>query len=103
MQDSFGNRKTLVRIQVNRPALKVDQQLPVKHEKEFIVVVMLMPMILSPNDANPHYTVVHSGEGLIEPLIFTFPNNSWNIDYLEVLELNVKLSYIGKMFRHSFS
>lgn len=57
----------LMGIQFNRSLFRIDEQLSLDDKKEFIVVIMLVPVVFSLDDPQPHYALVHPGQRLIEP------------------------------------
>lgn len=67
MQYAFGNNESLSGFKLYGPAFEVDQELAFDHIKEFIVVVMFVPMIFSLDHADPDNRSVDLAKGLIEP------------------------------------
>ena len=53
MNDAFRNDKPLSRLQLHRTILQIDDEAPVEHKKEFIVVVVLVPVLLALHYAEP--------------------------------------------------
>jgi hypothetical protein len=51
MHDALGYDKTLARLQINALAFEIDDEMTVKDKEEFIVVVVLVPVILALHDA----------------------------------------------------
>jgi hypothetical protein len=47
MQDTLGNNGSLSRTKFDRSAFEVDQQLPLDYVEEFVVVIMLVPVVLT--------------------------------------------------------
>src|SRR5512145_613687 len=46
MHDTFGNDITFSRLKVDRLAFEVDDEVTVKDKEEFVVIVVLVPVIL---------------------------------------------------------
>jgi hypothetical protein len=69
MNDAFRDDETLPRGQFHRASLEVDQQLPFEHIEEFVVVIVLVPVVFTLDHALSHYRVVHLAQGLVEPLV----------------------------------
>ena len=50
---ALRDHESLSRFKLHGPPLEVDQQLSLDHIKEFIVLIVLVPMILALNNAEP--------------------------------------------------
>jgi hypothetical protein len=49
-----GNDESLTRLQRDGAILEIDQKLAVDHEKEFVEVIVLVPVILALHHAEPY-------------------------------------------------
>lgn len=71
VHDTLRDYKTLLRLKIYRSAFEVDNEVSFEHEKELVVVVMLVPVILSLHDAKANYRIVHFTQRLVIPLVRT--------------------------------
>ena len=55
MAHSFRHDEALSWGKIDDAIFEIDQQSPIQHEKEFIDVVVLMPVIFALNDRHPHH------------------------------------------------
>ena len=69
MDDPLGHHEALARRQFHGAALQVDEESPLHHIKELVLVVMLVPVILALQDAEPDDGVVHAAERLVVPAV----------------------------------
>ena len=58
MQDTLWHSKPLLRTELDSSALEIDYELSFHDIKEFILIVMLMPMELTLQDAKPDNTII---------------------------------------------
>src|SRR5262249_48271239 len=58
MHDPPGNHKALPRLEVDRPILEVDDEVAIKHKKEFIVIIVLVPMIFALHHAQAYHRII---------------------------------------------
>jgi len=66
--DALWDRVALVGAERHRvPILRVDQQLSVEHEEELVGVVVLVPVELAFDDAEPDDSVIDRRQGFVEP------------------------------------
>jgi hypothetical protein len=79
---SFRNHKSLSRQELNRPPFQIDKQLAVDNVKEFVVIVVLVPVILALNHAKPNHSIVYPAEGLVKPVILASVGNRLFINEL---------------------
>src|ERR1700681_1610427 len=59
MQHAFWNHHSLSRSQADGPLFQLDEQLPLHYVEEFVVRIVLMPVILAP-DHVPDGPPIHS-------------------------------------------
>src|SRR5262249_47132045 len=93
---AFGDYEALLRRKRDRAALEIDDETTAEHEKEFVVVIVLMPMILALHDAEAYNGIVHLAERLIIPLFGAGLHERRHIDEFERIELNVEICRIRK-------
>src|SRR6266566_5829627 len=68
MAYTFGHHKALLRRKINNAIFKIDQEMSVQNEKEFIDVFVLVPVIFALNHGQPDDRIVYLAKGLIVPL-----------------------------------
>jgi hypothetical protein len=64
-----GNHYSLPRLQIERPPLDVDKQVPFDDVEELVIFVVLMPVIFASDHAEPNDRTVHLAECLVVPLV----------------------------------
>ena len=55
MAHAFRHDEALSRCKIDYAVFEIDQEPPIKHKKEFIDVIMFVPVILALNDRHPHH------------------------------------------------
>src|SRR6516165_7938957 len=65
----FGTTKPCCGESVTERPSRSMMKTTAEHEKEFVVVIVLMPMILALHDAEAYNGIVHLAERLIIPLV----------------------------------
>ena len=68
MRNFFGNYKALSRRELDSPVRKVNRESSLQHVKEFVVIIVLVPVILSLHDAETNDRVVHLAQLSAVPL-----------------------------------
>ena len=69
MDDTFWHHKTLLRHQFYNFVFKIYKELALENEKEFVIIVMLVPMVLALHDSESNHRIVNFGKSLVVPLI----------------------------------
>ena len=69
MAHTFRYDETLPRLKINHPTVKIDQEPPMEHEKEFIDPFMFMPVIFTLNYRHPDDRIVHLAKRLVVPFV----------------------------------
>jgi hypothetical protein len=80
VHDASGNDEALPGSEFNRTAFEIDKQLSLDDIKEFVVIVVLVPVILTLDDSQAHHRLVDLAQRLIEPLVFAGVRESPLID-----------------------
>src|SRR5271166_1628311 len=62
VDDSLGHHEALARRQLDGAALQVDQEPSLQDVEELILIVVLVPVVLALNDAEPDHRVVDPAE-----------------------------------------
>jgi hypothetical protein len=99
MTDAFGNNKALPRAEIDNTIFKVDEEISIENEKEFINVRVLMPVILALHHRHPDDGVVDLAKRLIVPLVRARIGQFLHIDQFEWTVENVEVSLIWKILR----
>src|SRR5215216_2097533 len=102
MQKTFGNGYTLIGIQFDCLVFKVNLQLSFEHKEEFIVMIVLVPMIFAFYNSNSNNAVIHFCQRLIEPFVLAFFHNARDINQRKVLKLDIKIGHIGELLGHEY-
>jgi len=89
MQDAPGNDETLPRPEIHGAILEINQKAPLHNEEEFVLGVMLVPVILAVHDAETDHGVVHPAEGLVIPRILAGLHERRNVDWFQRSEEHV--------------
>ena len=79
MNDSPRYDKTLLPVKLNAPVLEVDNEATVENKEELVIVVVLMPMILTLQDAKPNDRIVDPAERLVIPAVSARFDQRWNV------------------------
>src|SRR5271156_1895428 len=82
--DAFRHDKSHPRLEGHSAIFKINQKLPIEAEEEFIIVIMLVPVILALHNAEPHHRIVHPTKRLVVPLVGDGRDQRRNIDLLEL-------------------
>ena len=69
MTHTFGNNKALPRAEIDNTIFKVDEEISIENKKEFINVLVLMPVVLTLHYCYPDDGVVDLAKRLIVPLV----------------------------------
>jgi hypothetical protein len=70
MEDSFGDDEGLAGRQSHGSVLQVDQELAFDNVEEFVVMMVLVPVVFALNDGDADDGFIDFAEGLVEPLVF---------------------------------
>jgi len=69
MTHALGNNKALPRAEIDNTIFKVNEEISIENEKEFIDVLVLMPVVLTLHYCHPDDAVVDLATRLIVPLV----------------------------------
>jgi hypothetical protein len=75
--------------------------LSVQNEEEFVIIVVLVPVVFTLYDPEANNAVVHFSEGLIEPLVLTFPNHLIDVDLFKMVEFDVEFGNVVILIGHN--
>src|SRR2546427_234261 len=80
MPNPFRHHETLPRSKINDLVFKIDQEMAVENEEEFVDVIMLVPVVFALQNAEPHDRVVHLTKSLVVPFVRARIDQLLNID-----------------------
>ena len=89
MDDTFWHHKTLLRHQFYNFVFKIYKELALENEKEFVIIIMLVPMVLALHDSKSNHRIVNFGKSLVVPLIGACFDQSWDVNQLQRLEFDI--------------
>jgi hypothetical protein len=89
MKHPFRDRITLLWLKRDRLAFKINQELALEDKKEFIFLVVFMPVELPLHNTEANYAVIDLAQGLVIPLLLAGGNQAGNIDELQKTKLGV--------------
>jgi hypothetical protein len=97
VQYVFGDDKSLSGAKPNCPPFQIDSQLAFEHIKEFVIVVVLVPMVLTLDHTDPDNRCVDLAKRLIEPRHLRI-RERFLIDDLKRPMQNIQSSIVGEIF-----
>lgn len=101
MHRSLTDRASLKVGERDRSIFKVDQELAFEDEKEFVVIVVHVPMVFAFDDAEPHNTVVDFCKGLVVPPLIAIIGQLLHVNRFEMLVFYIEMRVVWKCF-HSW-
>ncbi len=99
MAYTFGHHKALLRRKINNAIFKIDQEMSVQNEKEFIDVFVLVPVIFALNHGQSDDRIVHLAKRLVVPLIRAGIGQFLHIDQFKRSVQNVEKGLVRKISR----
>src|SRR5271156_4598642 len=99
MDHSLGNDKSLSWIELYRSVLQVNEQTAVDDVEELIIGIMLVPVILTFEDAKPNHGVIHLAQRLVIPLEFASIGKSLGIDNFQGFVENIQAGFVSVLVR----
>ena len=92
MTHSLRHRKSLLGSELDGAAFQIDDELTLNDIKEFVFVVVLVPVKFALKYAKANDTVIHLTERLVKPLFLGFILKTLDIDKLQRVELDVRVN-----------
>ena len=89
MTHTFWNNKAVPRSKIDNAILEIDHEMSVQNEKEFINVLVLVPMIFALHHRQPDDRVVHLAKRLVVPFVGTGISQLLHIDQFKRSVQNV--------------
>ncbi len=99
MAHTFGHDEALTRQKIHRAIFEIDQETPIKDEKEFINLFVFMPMIFALNYGQPDDRIVYLAQRLVVPLVRAGIGQLLHIDQFKRTVQNVEVSFVRKILR----
>src|SRR4051794_28952365 len=96
MPHSLWDDKSLSRRKLDRAVFKVNQQLTINNIKEFVLLLVVVPMILTLYNPEPDDRIIHLAESLVVPRELARICKRLFIDYLQGLVQNVQARFVGE-------
>ena len=101
MDDTFGDRKTLPGVEGDRTVFEVDQELTVEDKKEFVVLIVFVPVVFAFDDPDADNAAIDLREGLVEPFVCGGLYDRGDVDELEMVVFDVEEGGVGELLFHS--
>jgi hypothetical protein len=98
MAHTLGHDETLPRRKIDNAIFEIDQKTPVQNEKEFINILMLVPVIFALNYRQPHDRIVHLAKCLVVPFVGAGISQLPHIDQFKRSVQNVEVSFVREIF-----
>jgi hypothetical protein len=98
MGDPFGNDKALLRLQVDRPTLKIDDEVPLKNKEKLIIVLVFVPVIFALHDAKTHDGVVDLAKRLVIPTVRASTDERRDVHDTQHWELQIQVGSVWVVF-----
>ena len=95
---TFGNDEALPGRKFDYAIFEIDQEPPIQYEKEFVDLVVFMPVILTLHHSHPDNRIVHLAKRLIVPFVGTSISELLHIDHLKRSVQNVEVSLVWEFF-----
>src|SRR5947209_6721534 len=98
MSNSFWDDESLTWCELDCFVFEIDQELALEHKKEFIELLVLVPVIFAFEHAESHDGVVHLAKSLVVPFVCARFGKSLNVDQLQRPVQNVQECFVRKIF-----
>ena len=95
VEHALGNNKTLTGREFDRSAFQINEQLAFDDVKEFVIIVMLVPVILAFDDSKTDDGIVYLAERLVVPIVRSRISDGLFVDEFQVFMKDVKARVIG--------
>lgn len=101
MQYALRNGESLPWRELYTPAIQIDQKASFNNVEKLIFIVVLVPVKLTLQNAEPHNAIVYSAQCLIVPGVFARINKRLNIDQLQRGKTRIQVDRVGFFSPHS--
>jgi hypothetical protein len=95
---TLGDDKSLPGLQINGPVFQVDDEVPLEYEEEFVVVVVLVPVIFALQDTQSNNRIIHLTQRLVVPAVRARFDKCGNVNQAEGRKLDVEMRRIWEAF-----
>src|SRR6266436_3491367 len=92
--DTFGNDEALPRVESYRPPFEIDQKLTLNDVEKLVVLFVLVPMVFTTKNPQPHDCAIHLAERLVVPLKFAVIGKPLFFHDFQRLIVNIQTSFI---------
>ena len=99
MANTFWHNETLPRRKIDNAIFEIDQKVSVKNEKEFIDLLVFVPVIFALYHRQPDDGIVHLAKRLVEPFVRARVGQFLDIDEFERFVQNIQVRLVGKSLR----
>ena len=94
MFHTLRHDEALPRRKIDNTTFEIDEETAIDHVKEFIQLLMLMPVIFALDNPEPHDRVVYLAKRLVPPFIGTGIGELLNINNLQRLMQNIQKDFV---------
>lgn len=96
MHYSLRHGNTFPAVQLYGSILEINEWCSFKHEEEFVIVVMFMPVVLAWfENAQSQNRVIDAAQCLVEPRMLVLGDKSGDIDFRKGRKLDVEACVVG--------
>lgn len=99
MAHAFWDDEALTWQKINCATFEIDQETSVQNKKEFINLLVFVPVILALHYCHPDDRIVHSAKRLIVPFVLAGIGQFLHIDQFQRSVQNVEVSLVRKILR----
>jgi hypothetical protein len=99
MDDAFGYDEAFSRLQIDRTVLEIDDEVAFEHEKELVIILVPVPVILALHYAEANHRIIHLAQRLVVPTIGAGLDQSRHIDRGERRKSDIQVCGIRIRFR----
>ena len=83
MTHTFGNNKALPPSKIDNAILEIDQEMSVQNEKEFINILVFVPVIFALHHGHPDDGVIHFAKRLVIPFVGAGISQHLHVNHLK--------------------
>lgn len=94
MDDTFRNGIALVCAERYRFVFQVNEQRTFENEEELVFSIMLVPMKVALENAQPNDAIVHLAKGLVVPFLAASGHEARHVDQLERTKLRIEMNVV---------
>src|SRR5688572_25210532 len=87
--------ESLARIEGHNAVFEIDVETPFYYIEEFVIVIVLVPVVFALDHAQSHDRVVDLAQGLVEPRMLDRADQRLEVDNFELREEDVETGVVG--------